>query len=371
MAQTAKSLRGNYIGSVVDNEKLSNTMLNMYKTPLADFKAQVKQWTTAERAALESLSDEKIASRQNNTIVVVSFGIWDLWNMIGKSYEDSINVVDHSIQVIMDQLNVLSQLWVINNLKVILTLTPDVTFLPAFKPTAAEQRVSHYKDTVKLTEYWNHKLRDAAEQWVQGAIYLFDTNAFVADLIKDWQLFAAGVEESNGLGKNQDPGWVNVEDACVQSGQQWVMATKEKQCENPDKYLFWNEMHLGPSAHRLMGTEVFHGIEEMWLRKSQGIGYSQIQPTAVQRPMAASRARYGRDRSHFSGLPPEAILLAAIWESDDDQVRNKFSFFDGARRQSPPDSRQSIMVETECSSQGGMSHAEGADFFSARFDLQH
>jgi HMG box factor len=27
-----------------------------------------------------------------------------------------------------------------------------------------------------------------------------------------------------------------------------------------------NEMHLGPSAHRLMGTEVFRGIEEMWLR---------------------------------------------------------------------------------------------------------
>lgn len=27
-----------------------------------------------------------------------------------------------------------------------------------------------------------------------------------------------------------------------------------------------NEMHLGPSAHRLMGTEVYHGIEQMWLR---------------------------------------------------------------------------------------------------------
>lgn len=239
MAQTAKSLRGNYIGSVVDNEELSGAMLNLYKTPLADFKAQVKQWTTAERAALQSLSDEEIASRQNNTIIVVSFGIWDLWNMIGKSYEDSTSVVDHSIQVIMDQLNVLSQFWVTNDLKVILTLTPDVTFLPAFKPTAAEQRVSRYKDTVKLTEYWNRKLRDAAEQWVQGVIYLFDTNAFMADLIKDWQLFAAGVEDSNGLGKNQDPGWVNVEDACVQTGQQWVMVTKEKQCENPDKYLFW------------------------------------------------------------------------------------------------------------------------------------
>lgn len=30
--------------------------------------------------------------------------------------------------------------------------------------------------------------------------------------------------------------------------------------------IFRNEMHLGPSAHRLMGTEIFHGIEEMWLR---------------------------------------------------------------------------------------------------------
>jgi len=28
-------------------------------------------------------------------------------------------------------------------------------------------------------------------------------------------------------------------------------------------------MHLGPSAHRLMGTEIFHGIEELWLNRTQ------------------------------------------------------------------------------------------------------
>ncbi|EAW10526.1 uncharacterized protein ACLA_049980 [Aspergillus clavatus NRRL 1] len=265
LAQTAKSLRGNYIGSVVDNSELSGPMLNLYKSPLADFKTQMSQWTAAETLVLQSLSDDETSSRLNNTIVVVSFGVWDLWNMVGKSYEESTGLIDHSIQVIMDQLNVLSHLWGANDLNVILTLTPDVTFLPAFKPTA-DERVSRHKDTVKTTEYWNSKLREAAEQWDQGEIYLFDTNAFLADQIRDWQLFAAGVEEANGLGRNQDPGWENVEDACVQSGQQWVMVSKEKQCSKPDRYLFWNEMHLGPSAHRLMGTEVFHGIEEKWLK---------------------------------------------------------------------------------------------------------
>ncbi|KAE8146009.1 hypothetical protein BDV25DRAFT_163371 [Aspergillus avenaceus] len=267
MAETAKSLRGKYIGSVVDNAELPDSLLNIYKSPLSDFKAQVNQWVAAEARALEELviDQESISYRQNRTIVVVSFGVWDVWNMLDKGHDTATQSVDRSIGVIVDQLNVLSQSLGTNELKVILTLTPDVTFLPAFRPTG-DEHIGRQKDAVQITEYWNGKLREAAEKWDQGTIYLFDTNAFLADLIRDWQLFAAGIEEPNGLGKNQEPGWENVDDACVENGQQLVMTSEVKKCDNPEKYLFWNEMHLGPSAHRLMGTEIFHGIEEMWLR---------------------------------------------------------------------------------------------------------
>ncbi|KAL4872963.1 hypothetical protein BDV12DRAFT_192898 [Aspergillus spectabilis] len=265
LAQTAKSLRGSYIGSVVDNEELSGTFLSLYKSPLADLRAQVKQWLAIETKATQQLDGEAVHDRRNRTIVVVSFGVWDLWNMIEKDYETAAKSVNHSVEVIMEQFDVLSENWGNDDLKIILTLVPDVTFLPAFRPLG-DQHVSQYKETVKLVTLWNSKLRSAAEGWGKGTIYLFDTEAFLTDLIRDRQLYAAGVEEANGLGTNQDPGWENVEDACVESSQQWVVTSESKRCKNPEKYLFWNEMHLGPSAHRLMGTEVFRGIEEMWLR---------------------------------------------------------------------------------------------------------
>ncbi|KAL2835190.1 hypothetical protein BDW59DRAFT_4939 [Aspergillus cavernicola] len=265
LAQTAKSLRGAYIGSIVDNEELSDTFLNMYKSPLADLKSQVNQWLATETKAVLQLDDEVVHDRRNRTIVVVSFGVWDLWNAIGKDYEVATKSIDHSVEIMMEQLDLLSQNWGPDDLKIILTLAPDVTFLPGFRPLG-DQHVSQYKEAVKLVERWNTKLRGAAEQWGKGTIYLFDTEAFLIDLIRDRQLYAAGVEEANGLGKNQDPGWENVEDACVESSQQWVVTSEGKRCEDPEKYLFWDDMHLGPSAHRLMGAEVFHGIDEMWLR---------------------------------------------------------------------------------------------------------
>lgn len=222
----------------MDNNELSGTFLSQYRSPLSDFRDQVKQWVASEAKVVQQLDEESIHDRRNRTVFVVSFGVWDMWNMIEKSSSDATKSVDHNIEVIIGQLDVLFQHWENDDLKIILTLVPDVTFLPAFRPVG-DQRVSQYKDTVKLVAYWNQKLREAAEQWVKGTIYLFDTEAFVLDLIRDRQLFAAGVEELNGLGLNQDPGWENVDDPCVESSQQWAVTSEGKRCQSPDKYLFW------------------------------------------------------------------------------------------------------------------------------------
>ncbi|PWY87646.1 hypothetical protein BO70DRAFT_199094 [Aspergillus heteromorphus CBS 117.55] len=265
LAETAKSMKGDYIGSVVDNTQLSGSLLNLYKSPLADMKAQVHNWLWAETEAMKEMDADAIAMRQNRTIVIVSFGVWDLWNVVGQKYDDAAKSVDRSVGIIMDQLNLLADAWGSNDLKIILTLAPDVTFLPAYRDQG-EPQIAKHKEAVRIAEHWNGQLRNSAENWENGTVYLFDTNSFLADQIRDRQLFAAGIEESNGLGKNEDPGWENVDDACIQHTQQWVVTSDTKQCDHPEKFLFWNAMHLGPSAHRLLGTEVFHGIEEMWLR---------------------------------------------------------------------------------------------------------
>lgn len=238
LAQTAKFvLNGKYAGAVVDNQEL-DLVDRLSKTNLADFKTQLQQWLDAELPTLEGLSEEQIKFRQEHTIFVVSFGIWDIWDLATKTdYDGAVSSLERRIKTLMEQLNQLSERWGSTELKVILTQAVDVTFLPGFTAVGDE-----YKDAVSLLDQWNKSLRLAAQAWQSGRIFLFDTNAFVLDRIRDRQLYAAGIEEENGLGKNLDPGWENTSDPCVESGRGLkakVMMSKDKTCENPEKYLFW------------------------------------------------------------------------------------------------------------------------------------
>lgn len=207
-------------------------LFGLYRAPLADFKHQTRQWLDAESSDLRDLDEDAIRQRRKNTILVVSFGVWDIWNLVGTSYEKAAASADRSIEVLIEQLDLLSEGWDPNDFKVILTLPPDVTFFPAFKSTA-KNHLDQLKDTVKIVQHWNDRLRDAVERWHLGTIHLFDTNAFLTDVIRDRQLFAEGVEEEEaGL-------WENVNDPCVTTRSQWAVVTDEQQCENPEKYLFW------------------------------------------------------------------------------------------------------------------------------------
>ncbi|KAJ5655944.1 hypothetical protein N7507_007894 [Penicillium longicatenatum] len=270
LAETAKSiLRGKYAGSVVDNTEL-DVLGRLSQTRLSDFKTQLQHWLDAEQKSIEGLTEDEIKSRQDRTIFVVSFGIWDIWSLVAKDYDIATTSIERRVQTVMDQLDLLSRRWGSDQVKVILTQSVDVTFLPAFASAFTSQG-DEYKNAVKMLGHWNQKLREAAKPWEKGTIYLFDTNAFLLDCIRDWQLFAAGIKAESGLGTNEDPGWENVADACVESpGSFQVMMSKgkdKKQCEHPDKYLFWNEMSLGPSAHRLMAAEVYQGIDGVLLNQ--------------------------------------------------------------------------------------------------------
>ncbi|KAJ5779318.1 Esterase SGNH hydrolase-type [Penicillium paradoxum] len=254
LAQTASPLlRGKNLGAVIDNKEL-DLLGRPSESPLADFKSQLQQWLDAESRVLEGLSKEAARSRQERTVFVVSFGVWDIWSLITKDYDAASRSVDRRAVTLMGLLDTLSES-LDTKLQVILTQTVDVTFLPGFGSVGDQ-----YKGTVRVLEKWNEKLREVSGNWTRGSVYLFDTNAFMVDRIRDWQLYAAGIEEESGLGKNLD-GWENVMEPCVESGFRVMMSKEKKQCEHPEKYLFWDEMHLGPSAHRLMAAEIYRGID--------------------------------------------------------------------------------------------------------------
>lgn len=212
-------------------------MFGLYRSPLADFKHQAREWLDAESHALPDFSDGEIRDRRNNTIFVVSFGVWDVWNLIGMDFEIAVASVDRSTSVLMEQLDLLSEGWDPAEFKVILTLPPDLTFFPAFK-SSVKGNHNRQKNTVRIVQYWTDRLRGTAGQSGLGNIHLFDTNAFIMDLIRDRELSLEGVEE-DGLGHNEDPGWENVSDPCVTTRKEWLVMVDERQCENPEQYLFW------------------------------------------------------------------------------------------------------------------------------------
>ncbi|KAJ5101662.1 hypothetical protein NUU61_003884 [Penicillium alfredii] len=244
LAQTTPSRpQGKYTGCVVDKTELE-LWDQLSQTRLADFKTQLRDWLDAESQATKGLSTAAIRRLQDHTVFVVAFEVWDIWSLATKDPEQAAPSVERRIKTLLSQLDLLSARWGAAELKVILTQAIDVTFLPAFGYTGARN-----KDTVRIVGLWNRRLRQAVRAWDRGSIYLFDTNTFLMDRIRDWQLYAAGIEEDNGLGKNTDPGWENVVDPCVESGDEVMM----------------NEIHLGPSAHRLLATEIHRGVEEILL----------------------------------------------------------------------------------------------------------
>lgn len=267
LAQTARSAsKTKEYGSVVDNEELS-LFGRLTQSQVPDFKGQLDEWLKAETAVMDSLSEEKRLERQQRTIFVISFGVWDIWTLKDVDYQTAAGSIDRRIKKLTEQLNRLDEqfkAWGSTELQIIMTQTMDVTFLPAFTASGGNE----FKDIVSILTEWNSKLKSAATEWKDGKaqwLYMFDTNAFVLDRIRDWQLFASGIEDETGMGKNEEPGWENVSDPCVsnESGFQVMMSKKEKtRCQHPEKYLFWDEMHLGSTAHKLMGTAVYKETKE-------------------------------------------------------------------------------------------------------------
>ena len=127
------------MGVVIDNREL-NLLDRLSRTHPAESKSQLQQWLDAEIAATRDLSAEAVRSRQNRTIWVVSFGVWDLWGLAGKDYDTARKSVELRIATLMGQLDTLSERLGTTGPRVILTQTVDVTFLPGLKSMGGQDK---------------------------------------------------------------------------------------------------------------------------------------------------------------------------------------------------------------------------------------
>lgn len=91
----------------------------------------------------------------------------------------------------------MEDIWIANDMKLILLSAVDVTFLPAFKHDNEA-----LKNAVQLLTEWNHAMELHSKDWKHGSIYLVNTNSFILDQVRRRQQRIAGLIETQDYGKN-------------------------------------------------------------------------------------------------------------------------------------------------------------------------
>lgn len=221
-------------GSVVDEVELHTIATDAVRSleQLPDLRSQVDQWLAME---LDGTSNESgPVVRANDTIFVMSFVLWDIWKFHGLTSGDTKTSVSRSIDTIFQQLDRLAQYAGTTNLQILLMMSLDLTFLPAFDPSR------NHKDMIEIVNDWNNKLKEKADAWNSKLIDVFDTNQFIKNQISSYQIFLAGLLDEHG--SSRPTSWDDVENPCIQTQQRsWIPFQFEKQerCAHPEKYLFW------------------------------------------------------------------------------------------------------------------------------------
>ncbi|OCL06147.1 hypothetical protein AOQ84DRAFT_399180 [Glonium stellatum] len=251
---------GGISGALVDNDVYMNaTSHNKTDTkPLADFKMQVQQWINFEK------QKRLMPGRQGKdewTVFTVMFGVWDLWQYAALEKARAVYAIEGSIEELFHQLNTIAE----NSdgpIRVVLPLLFDVTFLPRFqmrKGSSAWQFAQNQHQAVFLLTYWNTALSRAASSWTAGDLFLPDINSVLVNEVRAKQLYAMGITDASGAGK-QVPLFDEVETPCLAPVSE-SESTQDKEentvtkCNKPTRHLFWDDMHLGGTAHGLIGRE--------------------------------------------------------------------------------------------------------------------
>ncbi|KAI1952399.1 hypothetical protein LOZ62_001348 [Ophidiomyces ophidiicola] len=236
-SDTTQRQSSSLFDSIVDNSELEALgMSSTRKQQERDLGSRISEWLNREEKASLYMSTKKISVRKRRTMFVVSFGTWDLW----KLAEQDIEMAQSSAERIVDKLFIH-----LNNLAI--------------------------KWSTSDTKHWHERVRGYAEQWQHGSLFLLDANSFVIDQVRRRQLWVGGLINNEEFGKD-GVAWENVDEPCVNVTQ---LPPKQSHCSNPEKFLFWDSLHLGPAAQKSLATEVFHAVNGSWLAEQSPLAGQQ------------------------------------------------------------------------------------------------
>lgn len=245
-APKTSHLRGAVVNSAVLNRTLPAGHGEV--TMLSDLSTQVSQWLRFERK--QYTSSRMREKEKRGTIFTVWFSLWDIWYYSQLNSDDAAQAVRESIDTLFDQLAVIADHWPMET-KIILPEAMDPTFLPAWLtqrtgPAGSDPSAEDQRNAIQLVRQWNLALDERASQWEQGQIYIYNTNDWMLDQVREAQLVVGDMMDHNGLGHGGTP-WDSVHAACAGSGNRGKnqspghgkSGSDPLRCSNPDKYLFW------------------------------------------------------------------------------------------------------------------------------------
>ncbi|KAI9839564.1 MAG: hypothetical protein M1819_002190 [Sarea resinae] len=240
--------------------------------PLADLKAQIVQWSEFEKRRVVP-ADIDMDAERNGTVFVIQFGLWDIWHYSEWRTKGAASLaIRSSMDEFSRQLDVLANLWP-THLKVIIPNVIDPTFLPGWHgtrttPRGTDLRADSQRLAVDLVVQWNNQLDTIAQEWANGTIYIFDTQSWLIDQIREHQMHSQHQHDINGWGTKK-PMWDDVHVACIGGGDQEHHVEGESrggqiQCKRPDKYLFRDDMHLSAAANKLLAQQIVKGASKLF-----------------------------------------------------------------------------------------------------------
>ena len=181
------------------------------------------------------------------TIFSVWFSLWDVWYDSQRSKEDSEKAIEDTINALFVQLDVLAKHWPLR-VKIIMPKAVDPTFLPGWHatrtgPSGSDRTAIEQRSAVRLVAKWNSAIQERSATWENGHLYLYDTNEWIIEQIRDRQMEILNVAEKHDSDKSKSP-WGNVTSPCVGNGDQKHPNATETddgivRCLDPQRYLFW------------------------------------------------------------------------------------------------------------------------------------
>ncbi|KAI4239324.1 MAG: hypothetical protein L6R40_005539 [Gallowayella cf. fulva] len=179
-------------GAVVNRAVLNRTLPAAHGeiTMLSDLKTQVAQWLRFERK--QYTSSRMGEKEKRGTIFTVWFALWDIWYYSQLNSDDASAAIRQSMDTLFEQLEIIADNWP-TGAKIILPEAMDPTFLPGWSmkrtgPGGSDNSADDQRNAVQLVRQWNTALDQRASGWEKGEIYIYNTNDWMLDQVREAQL---------------------------------------------------------------------------------------------------------------------------------------------------------------------------------------